>query len=158
MTQLINKTNQFNVTTKRYTEAQVMQMVEQPGTWVAGFNLEDRMGSYGLIGVVACLPVDGDWHVDTWLMSCRVLGRQMERFMFDRLMEAAVKQGVKRIVGTYRRTAKNGLVKDLFDQFGFTRISEGDEAVVYELAVPGVALITAPFVRNLGDPADPGRS
>ena len=148
VTQLINKTNQFNVTTKRYTEAQVTRMVEQPGSWIAGFNLEDRMGSYGLIGVVACLPAEGDWHVDTWLMSCRVLGRQMERFMFDRLIEAAIARGVKRIIGTYKRTAKNGLVKDLFDQFGFKRTSETDEAVVYELAVPQQLTISAPFVRH----------
>ena len=157
VTQLINKTNQFNVTTKRYNEVQVAQMAAQPGAWVGAFNLEDRMGSYGLIGVVACVPgpESGLWQVDTWLMSCRVLGRQMERFMFDRLIEAAIAGGIERIRGTYKKTAKNGLVNDLFDQFGFTRLSEAEEGVEYELAVPAQPVQTAPFVRNLSAPAEP---
>ena len=73
--------------------------------------MSDRMGSYGLIGVLCCRPADGGdtWEIDTWLMSCRTLGRQMEKFMFDRLVEAAVERRIGRIVGVYRPTAKNGI-------------------------------------------------
>ena len=158
ITQLVNKTNQFNVTTKRYTEAQVQALADDPRGWAAGFRLSDRMGSYGLIGVIFCKPHQSanglEWHVDSWLMSCRVLGRQMEKFMFDRMIEAAMELGVRRIVGQYIPTQKNSLVKDLFDNFGFDRTEETPEGkVTYELTVPPTFDPTATHVRNVGRPA-----
>jgi len=151
VTQLVNKTNQFNVTTRRYTEAQVRTLVEDPQGWAGAFQMSDRMGSYGLIGVLICVPADrgGTWEVDTWLMSCRTLGRQMEKFMFDHVVEAAVERRVGRIVGLYRRTAKNGLVKELYDQMGFRRMGESDDEVRYEFEVPAVPVITATHVRDV---------
>ncbi len=158
ITQLVNKTNQFNVTTKRYTEAQVQALADDPRGWTAAFRLADRMGSYGLIGVIFCKAHEAagglEWHVDSWLMSCRVLGRQMEKFMFDRMIEAAMELGVKRIIGQYIPTQKNSLVKDLFDNFGFDRTDESREGnVTYELKVPAVFEPTATHVRNVGSPA-----
>lgn len=151
VTQLVNKTNQFNLTTRRYTEAQVRAIAEDPQGWARAFHMSDRMGSYGLIGVLCCRPADrGDtWEIDTWLMSCRTLGRQMEKFMFDRLVEAAVERRIGRIVGVYRPTAKNGLVKELYDQMGFRRVGEGGDEVRYELDVPATPLVTATHVRNV---------
>ena len=149
VTQLTNKTNQFNVTTRRYTEAQVRQLADDPAAWTAAFHLSDRMGDYGLIGVIFCRPAEEHaWEVDTWLMSCRVLGRQMEKFMFDRLIDAAQTAGIRSIVGLFRPTAKNVLVRDLYDQFGFTRIAESPEEVRYQLAVPTEPVLTATHVRN----------
>ena len=155
VTQLVNKTNQFNVTTRRYTEAQMCAIAEDPQGWAGAFQMSDRMGSYGLIGVLCCRPANrGDtWEIDTWLMSCRTLGRQMERFMFDRLVEAAAERRVGRIVGVYRPTAKNGLVKELYDQMGFRRVCESVEEVRYELDVPASPVVTATHVRNLTTPA-----
>lgn len=150
VTQLVNKTNQFNVTTRRYTEAQMSQLADDPRGWARAFQMSDRMGSYGLIGILCCRPMDsGAWEVDTWLMSCRTLGRQMEKFMFDRLVESASQRGVKRIVGVYRPTAKNALVKELYDQMGFKRAGEGDNEIRYEFEVPASPAITATHVRNL---------
>ena len=150
VTQLTNKTNQFNLTTRRYTEAQVRQLADDPTAWTGAFHLADRMGDYGLIGVIFCRAADEDaWEVDTWLMSCRVLGRQMEKFMFDRLVEAAQAAGIRRITGVFRPTAKNVLVRDLYDQFGFQRISESPEEVRYELAISSELRITATHVRNI---------
>ena len=151
VTQLVNKTNQFNVTTRRYTDAQVRALAEDPQGWAAAFQMSDRMGSYGLIGVLCCRPEDrgGTWEIDTWLMSCRTLGRQMEKFMFDRLIEAAVERAVVRVVGVYRPTAKNGLVKDLYDQMGFRRIGERGNEVRYELDVPATPVITATHVQDV---------
>jgi FkbH-like protein len=149
VTQLTNKTNQFNVTTRRYTDAQVWSLASDPSSWTAAFHLSDRMGDYGLIGVIFCRPAEHDsWEVDTWLMSCRVLGRQMEKFMFDRLVEAAQEAGIRRIIGVFRPTAKNVLVRDLYDQFGFKRAAESPEEVRYELAVPHERVHTATHVRN----------
>jgi FkbH-like protein len=148
--QLVNKTNQFNVTTRRYTESQVRALAEDPQGWAGAFQMRDRMGSYGLIGVLCCRPAEGGaWEIDTWLMSCRTLGRQMEKFMLDRLLEAAIKRRVRRVLGVYRPTAKNGLVKELYDQMGFRRVCESAEAVRYELDVPATPAITATHIRNV---------
>ncbi|MBZ5677964.1 MAG: HAD-IIIC family phosphatase [Acidobacteriia bacterium] len=151
VTQLVNKTNQFNVTTRRYTEAQMRTMAEDQNGWVGVFQMSDRMGSYGLIGVLCCRPADrGEtWEIDTWLMSCRTLGRQMEKFMFDRLVEAAIQRRIRRLIGLYRPTAKNGLVKELYDQMGFRRVAEDSEEVRYELDVPAKPIVTATHVRNV---------
>ncbi|HZU24316.1 MAG TPA: HAD-IIIC family phosphatase [Bryobacteraceae bacterium] len=150
VTQLINKTNQFNLTTRRYTEADVRRLASDPECWAVAFELSDRMGAYGLIGVILCVPGEErcSWRVDTWLMSCRALGRQMERFMFDRLVEAAQQRGVRRLMGTYRPTAKNGLVKDLYDQLGWERRGASDSETLYELAVPAGPVRTATHVED----------
>lgn len=150
VTQLTNKTNQFNLTTRRYTEAQVAQLASDPSAWTAAFHLSDRMGDYGLIGVILCRAAadPGIWEVDTWLMSCRVLGRQMEKFMFDRLVEAAQERGIREIIGVFRPTAKNALVRDLYDQVGFTRSSESDSEVRYRFAVPAEPVNLATHVHH----------
>jgi len=150
VTQLVNKTNQFNLTTRRYTEAQVRAIAEAPQGWAGAFQMSDRMGGYGLIGVLFCRPgnCDDAWEIDTWLMSCRTLGRQMERFMFDRLVEAAIERRIGRIVGVYRPTAKNELVKELYGQMGFRRVGESSGEVRYEFDVPATPVVTATHVRN----------
>ena len=154
VTQLVNKTNQFNVTTRRYTEAQVRQLVERPRSWTGAFHLSDRMGAYGLIGLIFCVPVGSDdWEIDTWLMSCRVLGRQMERFMFDRMLEAAAALGVRKIHGLFRPTAKNGLVADLYPKLGFSKVAETAEEIRYEIAVRELPAPTAVHIRNVSAPA-----
>ena len=150
VTQLVNKTNQFNVTTRRYTEAQICAISRDPQGWAGAFHLTDRMANYGLIGVLLCRPagVSGVWEIDTWLMSCRALGRQMEKFMFDRLIEAAIARQVRQLLGTFCPTSKNGLVKDLYDQMGFRRIFEGTDQIRYEFNVPSVPTLTASHIRN----------
>jgi FkbH-like protein len=156
VTQLANKTNQFNLTTRRYTEAQIERLAAQPGSWTGAFQLSDRMGSYGLIGLILCVPAGArTWVIETWLMSCRALGRQMERFMFDRLLEAAAEAGVNEIIGLYRPTDRNGLVANLFSELGFSRIPQaaGNEApgdeVRWSVPVPASPKPTAVHVRDL---------
>jgi FkbH-like protein len=151
VTQLVNKTNQFNLTTRRYTEAQIYGIAQDPQAWAGAFHMYDRMGGYGLIGVLFCKPSGqfDTWEIDAWLMSCRALGRQMEKFMFDRMVEAALLKGIRRIVGIYRPTAKNGLVKELYDQLGFRRISESEESVRYMFDSPTTLVITATHVRDV---------
>ncbi len=151
VTQLVNKTNQFNLTTRRYTEAEVRAIAEDRGGWAGAFHMSDCLGSYGLIGVLFCRP-DGRkdaWEIDTWLMSCRTLGRQMEKFMFDRMLEAAGQSGVRRITGVYRPTKKNAMVSRLFDGFGFRRETETAEETRYELDVPQIVVPTATHVRDV---------
>jgi FkbH-like protein len=108
-----------------------------PENWVAAFSLEDRLGSYGLIGVmIARSGGQTLWEIDTWLMSCRVLGRQMEKFMFDRLVEAAAARGIREIAGIYHPTEKNVLVRDLYPQFGFTAVENGQGGQRYTFSLP----------------------
>lgn len=119
--QLTNKTNQFNLTTRRYTEAQIERLRATPGAWSGVFALSDCYGDHGIIGLLIAVPGDAPatWDIDTWLMSCRVLGRRFEEFMAERLVEAAREHGIRQIVGVYRPTEKNGLVADLYPRLGF---------------------------------------
>jgi FkbH-like protein len=127
--QLINKTNQFNLTTRRYTEADVVAMEADNSFFTLQVRLADKFGDLGMIGVVICRPSAKDratWEVDTWLMSCRVLGRQVEQAMLSKVRDEAQKAGVRRIVGTYIPTAKNGMVADHYGKLGFRQIDGAD--------------------------------
>jgi FkbH-like protein len=119
--QLVNKSNQFNLTTRRYTEEQLRAESQRPDTVVRTFKLRDRFADNGLIGVMIgrARPDDGALEIDTWLMSCRVLGRRVEEFMVGVMMEEALARGLTRVVGRYVPTAKNGLVKELYPRLGF---------------------------------------
>ncbi|MCG3178509.1 MAG: hypothetical protein BIFFINMI_00837 [Phycisphaerae bacterium] len=121
--QLTNKTSQFNLTTRRYTEEQVRAMAESPDWWCRWFRLTDKFGDYGLIGVIFARTGE-TWEIDTWLMSCRALGRQLEQFMCRVLADAARTGGASAIRGQYIPTARNGLVKDHYAELGFKSESE----------------------------------
>jgi FkbH-like protein len=138
VTQLTNKTNQFNVTTRRRTVAEVRHLAATG--WTGVFSLQDRYGDYGIIGVMFARPSGESacWTIDTWLMSCRVLRRDAEKFMLDCLVDAARAEGVRRIRGEYLPTEKNGLVADLFPSLGFATVEGGADGSVYELDVDGV--------------------
>jgi FkbH-like protein len=144
--QLTNKTNQFNLTTKRRTIAEVRHLAAT--AWTGVFSLRDRYGDYGIIGLLFALPVEpGCWEIDTWLMSCRVLRRDVERFMMECLVEAAKAAGVERIRGRYLRTEKNAQVADLLPGLGFETLSRTDDEGRYELRLENVA---SPFSRAIG--------
>lgn len=151
VTQLINKTNQFNLTTRRYTAAQVSQLASSHNAWTGTFELQDRMGRYGIVGVMLCkASLDGhEWEIDSWLISCRALGRQLEFFMFDRMREAAAAKGVRRIKGVFRPTKKNSLVAGLYEKLGFRRTHETSEETSYTIDVPTSIENTATHIRNI---------
>jgi FkbH-like protein len=118
--QLINKTNQFNLTTRRYLESQVVEMLSDPRWLTLQFRLSDVYGNNGIIAIVIGeLSCGGDLRVDTWLMSCRVLGRKVESATLNVLVEQARGKGAVRLVGEYRPTAKNGMVRDHYPGLGF---------------------------------------
>jgi FkbH-like protein len=137
--QLINKTNQFNLTTRRYTEAEVVAMEADKSVFTLQVRLADKFGDLGMIGVVICRPSAKDratWEVDTWLMSCRVLGRQVEQAMLSKVRDEAQKAGVRRVVGTYIPTAKNGMVADHYGKLGFRQIDAADAPQIrWDLAI-----------------------
>jgi FkbH-like protein len=118
--QLTQKTNQFNLTTKRYTEEDVRLMTEDPLTDVLYASVRDRFGDSGIIAV-AILFYENDWaRIDTLLMSCRVIGRGIEQTLLATILEAARSRNCQFVLGEYIPTAKNELVKDLFSRNGFT--------------------------------------
>ncbi len=158
VTQLTNKTNQFNLTTRRYTEAQVRQVADHPANWTGVFQLADRFGDHGIIGVIFCKAADepATWEIDTWLMSCRVLGRQMEEFMFDRVVQAAAAAGVRRLKGVYHRTAKSVLVADLYPRLGFSELTAASDEREYEFLVPENYTARCSFIQDASPAAMAG--
>jgi FkbH-like protein len=119
--QLINKSNQFNLTTRRYTDEDVLAVMADPKAFGLQLRLLDRFGDNGVIAIViGRLKPDGDLHIDTWLMSCRVLGRQVEPTTLNLIAQEARKLGARRLIGEYIPTKKNGMVKDHYARLGFT--------------------------------------
>lgn len=138
ITQLTNKSNQFNVTTKRYT-IEEMEAVFHSGSYIRLYGkLIDKFGDNGVVSVVIG-HIDGEaLDLELWLMSCRVLKRDMEFAMLDQLVERCAARSIKTIRGHYYPTAKNGMVKDLFARFGFTKTGEeGSGSTHWELPVAG---------------------
>ena len=150
VTQLLNKTNQFNLTTRRATEAEIAAMAASPDWWCRWFRLADRFGDHGLIGLVFARtgPV---WEIDTWLMSCRVLGRRMEDFMASRLLAAAAQAGAAEVRGRYLPSAKNGQVADLLPRLGFAATGEPD---LWRWDLAAFPAPPCPFIRE-GDHGTP---
>jgi FkbH-like protein len=126
VTQLINKTNQFNVTTRRYTEPALRGFASDPSSIALHFRLADRFGDNGLIAVVlARTDTAARLAIDSFVMSCRVLGRGVELAIMNEIVERARARGVREITGEYIPTARNALVADLFARLGFTQRGPG---------------------------------
>lgn len=150
VTQLVNKTNQFNLTSKRYTGEQIRKIGEGEGNWARAFQLSDQLGEYGVIGVMICVHGEDPrtWIIDTWLISCRALGRQMEHFIFDRMVEAARGVGLDKIVGIYRPSNKNGQVADLYSRLGFEKTSDHLSEVRYQLSLTKAKAPSCRLIAN----------
>lgn len=131
-TQLINKTNQFNLTTRRYSEAEVERIANSPRALTLAIRLCDKFGDNGLISVVLARPDPAlspdELFIDSWLMSCRVLGRQVEHAVLQVLAEAASKAGYRALVGEYRPTERNGMVAEHYPNLGFEQYAGWQEA------------------------------
>ena len=152
--QLINKTNQFNLTARRVGEAEIERVMARTDVLALQFRLKDVYGDNGMIGVVLCeaataerLAAAGfagvgvgasDLYIDTWLMSCRVLGRQVEEAMMNVLAAQAGARGVRRIFGHYVPTAKNAMVREHYARMGFELVeTAADGATLWVLDVEG---------------------
>lgn len=141
ITQLINKTNQFNLTTRRMSEEEVAAVMADPGAFGLQMRLLDRFGDNGIISIViGRLGDGGDVAIDTWLMSCRVLGRTVEESVLDLVVAHARRLGGGRLVGRYRPTAKNGMVREHYRRLGFSAAGEdADGSTLWYLPLAGYA-------------------
>lgn len=137
ITQLTNKSNQFNLTTKRYTEAEIEAVYKSDSHIRLYGRLKDKFGDNGVVSVVIGEIRGDELHIDLWLMSCRVLKREMELAMLDKLIEAARARGIRKILGYYYPTKKNGMVKELYGSFGFTKTADNDGNTLWELLTEG---------------------
>ena len=136
--QLISKSNQFNLTTRRYSEAEIAGLQSRSDAMTIQARLEDIFGDNGMISAVICRQTGQRLEVDTWIMSCRVLGRCVEEAILQHMIGQARLRGIAEIIGRYIPTARNGLVRDHFAKLGFSRIDEqpGGETT-WRLAVEG---------------------
>jgi FkbH-like protein len=126
--QLIHRSNQFNLTTRRRSVAEVQSLMGDPSWLTFTVSLSDKFGDNGLISVLI-VRIDRDALViDTWLMSCRVLKRGVEQFLLNHVAKSARERGLAAIEGGYIPTAKNGLVRDHYANLGFTQVGKGDES------------------------------
>lgn len=136
ITQLINKTNQFNLTTRRYTSAEVETIAHDPRFVTLYGRLTDKFGDNGLVSVLIGRVDNDAIDMDLWLMSCRVLNRELELAMFDVLVEHCQSRGIRKIIGIYTPSKKNGLVADFYQKLGFAsgaRSTEGAQQWSYDV-------------------------
>ena len=133
--QLSQRSNQFNLRTVRYTEADIEALAQDPDVIDLSFTLEDKFGDNGLIAVIIMKKQDAETlFIDTWFMSCRVLKRGMEDFTLNTMVEAAREKGFKRIIGEYLPTPKNKMVEGHYPSLGFEKL-EGSATAQYVLDV-----------------------
>jgi FkbH-like protein len=143
--QMVQRTNQFNLTTLRHTAAELKIMAEGRDWFPFYVNLEDRFGDNGLVSVVVGKR-DGDrLDVVTWLMSCRVIARRLEEFVLDRLVETASAAGLTTVRGHYLPTKKNEMVAKLYERLGFTPVDDG---AAWDRSVVGYVPSGAPIKRK----------
>jgi FkbH-like protein len=128
--QLINKTNQFNLTTKRYSEGEAQRFLSDPEALTLQLRLTDRFGDNGIICIVIGRSgPEKTLLLDTWLMSCRVLGRQVEEATLNLIAAQAHERGFAYLIGEYRPTEKNGMVRTLYERLGFEKLDQQADGV-----------------------------
>ena len=127
ISQLINKSNQFNLTTKRYNEVDIEKIENDECFYTRQIRLKDVFGDNGMVSVIICHKGTDSWTIDTWLMSCRVLGRSVEVAALQDIILNAKKAGVNKLIGMYIPSPRNIIVKDHYQKLGFFKMSGGEE-------------------------------
>ncbi len=127
ITALANKTNQFNLTTKRYTIEEMSNRVANDGFLTLFGRLSDKFGDNGIVAEIICELKEQTADIELWIMSCRVFKRELEFAMFDSLVQKLSAKGIKTITASYYPTAKNTIVKDYYSSLGFEKTSENEK-------------------------------
>ena len=135
ITQLINKTNQFNFTTKRYTSGEIEKVFKSKKYIKIYGKLNDKYGENGLVSIIIGSIESKQCHIDLWLMSCRVLKRDMECAMLDALVKKSKENKLTEIVGYYFKTSKNSIVSNLFETLGFIHIESTSKGSIWKLKI-----------------------
>lgn len=147
--QLINKSNQFNLTTRRYGEDEVAAFERDSEAFTLQVRLADRFGDNGMISVIIFRKGSDTWEADSWLMSCRVLGRRVEQAVLAIVAKAAREEGARHLAGRYIPSEKNALVQDHYAKLGFAKVkTEEDGTTKWMLSLAGYEAPTLPMVSN----------
>ena len=117
---MTQKTNQFNMTTKRYSEEDIEKFIEDENSFVITLSLSDKYGEYGTTGL-AIITQDSEWIIDTFLLSCRILGRSAENALMSEVISLARSKRATEIFGTFIKTEKNIVAEDAFERLGFQK-------------------------------------
>jgi len=133
ITQLINKSNQFNLTSSRYDEKQIADMEVDPQIFGLQVRLLDRFGDNGVICAVICRITNTSWDIDTWVMSCRVLGRGVETAVLNEIAARMAEHNVDVLIGKFIPSPRNEMVRDHYQKLGFRRLGETSGNIVWEL-------------------------
>jgi FkbH-like protein len=151
--ELTNKTNQFNLTTRRYSLAQLTDVAGSSGYLTLSGRLRDRFGDNGIVSIIIGRREQAVLHIDLWLMSCRVIKREMELAMLDALVEHAQAAGIEMLHGYYLRTPRNGLVAEHYPDLGFERrsISEDGSSSEWQLDLRSGYAQRNRYIRRLGN-------
>jgi FkbH-like protein len=144
--QLVQRSNQFNLTTIRYSEQDLLRLAQDSDVASFCVRLGDRLGDNGIIAAVIIRKAGRDAVVDTWIMSCRVLGRRVEELTVRLIVERARQLDCDRIVGRYTPTAKNGIVENLYPQHGFSGAGHDGPSRLYYLDVDKYQLRKIPII------------
>lgn len=153
--QLINKSNQYNLTTRRYTEAKIQEIENNPTCFHVQVRLTDAFGDNGMISVIICRQEGRVWEIDTWLMSCRVLGRKVEFALLQELKRAASNRGITVLLGRYIPTSRNAMVADHYLKLGFVENSTAqDGSRTFEIAVAEIEEPGMPMTVDRGETTD----
>lgn len=131
--QLISKSNQFNLTTKRYSEADVKEIEGDEAYFTRQIRLKDSLGDNGMISVLICQKKPDSWTIDTWLMSCRVLGRKVEEAVLQDMVHNAKAAGASKLIGHYYPTSRNIIVKDHYKKLGFNKVNGDSSYETWEI-------------------------
>ena len=134
-TQLINKSNQFNLRTKRYSEADISELSNNSNYRLIYAELTDKFSDYGLVSCVILNKNGNTCFIDTWVMSCRVLKRGLENLLFDFVVKIAKELGCNKIIGEYIPTPKNAMVKDFYSSLGFEKSANNDVCELENLEI-----------------------
>jgi FkbH-like protein len=130
--QLTQKTNQFNLTTRRYTESEIRRFARDPAMDVLYMKLRDRVSDLGLVGVAIMKYQGQEAMIDTFLLSCRALGRGAEEVLLEHCLKSAARAGADRVLGSYSRTSKNAQVADFYSRSHSATVSQTTEGGVWE--------------------------
>jgi FkbH-like protein len=146
--QLTQKTNQFNLTTRRYSEQQIVELSRRPGWRVYSLRVRDRFGDNGIVGVAIMLCAGAAAEIDTFLLSCRVIGRGVETSLLSFLCEQARKSGCGILRGSFLPTKKNAPAREFFPSHGSDKISADAGGSVWELNLAqGSGVAPPPYIR-----------
>src|SRR6266851_2088909 len=154
--QLTQKTSQFNLTTRRYTEPQIAEMAKKPDWHIFSIRVRDRFGDHGLVGVAIAHDEGEQCEVDTFLLSCRVIGRTVETALLAHLAESAAQRGRKRLMGWFLPTKKNAPARDFYPQHGFERQETNGAGSLWALDLKSATLRCPDWIKLRTAETTPG--